>query len=78
MLPLDENYRGHQSKNRKVFSLNSRLKSFINGKDVFFVDLYSLLTDENGNLDIKFSYDGIHLNSSGYFVIKNVLDDYIN
>ncbi len=78
VLPLDENRRGHQSKNRKVFSLNSRLKSFINGRDVLFVDLSPLLTDENSNLDLKYSYDGVHLNSMGYLVIKDALNDYMN
>ena len=78
VLPLDGTKPWYLPKNKKVFSLNNRLKSFNNDRDIFFINLYSLLTDEKDNLDIKYSYDGVHLNSTGYFVIKNVLDDYIN
>ena len=78
VLPVDATKPWILLENKRVFSLNNRLKSFNNNSDIFFVDLYSLLTDENDNLDMKYSYDGLHLNSKGYFVIKNVLEDYIN
>jgi hypothetical protein len=40
---------------------------------VVFVDLHSKFTDSNGSLDSRLTFDGLHLNSSGYQLWRECL-----
>lgn len=60
--------------NEQIMSLNSKLKAISEDHEFNYIDLYSLLENDN-QLDIKYTNDGIHLNSDGYGVWENVLRD---
>jgi lysophospholipase L1-like esterase len=58
-----------------AIDLNNMLKDKID--DRFFINIYDELVDAQGDLDIDFTRDGIHLNQRGYKIylrmIKNIL-----
>ena len=59
--------------NKDIQLLNSMLKDMCQQKQVVFVDLYTLLEDEDGNFDNQYTYDGLHPNAQGYVVITQAL-----
>lgn len=64
--------------NTKIMEINNELRNYYeNIEKVQYIDIYSHLIDENGNLDIKYTEDGLHLNDNGYQEVTNVLKKYI-
>ena len=59
--------------NERIKKINQRLKEIAESEGVIFLDLYPLFADENGNLRMEFSTDGLHLASSGYQVWRSTL-----
>lgn len=63
----------------KVFSaveikvINSMLKTLCEEEGVTFVDLYPSFSTYNDELVKEYTYDGLHLNESGYRIWKNCL-----
>lgn len=53
-------------KNYQIRELNNDLKSLCLSKNVGYLELYSHFTGNNGELDPNFTYDGLHLNGTGY------------
>lgn len=52
--------------NLAIFSLNDSLKRWCKKQDISFVDLYSHFLDKSGEMDRRFTYDGVHLTEEGY------------
>jgi lysophospholipase L1-like esterase len=46
--------------------------------DIISVDLFSLMSKSNNQLDEKYSNDGIHLNGQAYLVWKSAIEKYVN
>lgn len=63
--PISKFYNGI---NPKVYELNKLLLAGSKTYNYVYMDIAEKLSDENGDLDAKYTYDGIHLNSDGYFV----------
>ena len=42
-----------------------------------YIDLYSELSDDEGNLKKEYSDDALHLNDEGYKVVTSVLKNYL-
>lgn len=60
--------------NKKVKILNDRLKALAKTHGTAFLDLTDLLSDENGNLKERYTYDGLHPTVFGYeVVVKNAI-----
>lgn len=59
--------------NRDITALNERLKAIAKANETQFIDLTSQLADQNGNLNAKYTYDGLHVNSQAYRVITNAI-----
>lgn len=70
----DQTYLLNRDKEDAV-KLNQLLKSKIDER--FFINIYDELIDDQGDLNIDFTRDGIHLNQRGYKIylrmIKNIL-----
>jgi lysophospholipase L1-like esterase len=60
--------------NEDIIELN-KLLAFT--KNVTFVDIASLLMDEDGNLNPQYTVEGLHINAQGYRVISSALAPYI-
>ncbi len=55
-------------------NVNKALKQF---KGITYIDLYNQLIDEHGELDHRFTTDGIHLNQQGYYMYINLLESFL-
>lgn len=58
--------RQDSSKNRKIKILNDKLKPIAEKHDAVYLDLTDELSDENGNLKEKYTYDGLHPTVFGF------------
>lgn len=61
------NYK-NKRKNKAIAALNYMLKKLSDEKGITYLDVYSCLLDENGGLDSKYTYDGLHPNVKGFEV----------
>jgi lysophospholipase L1-like esterase len=59
--------------NSRIREINRRLKEIANGENTFYLDLYPMFTDADGNLQTELSTDGLHLNEQGYLVWRSAL-----
>ena len=67
-LPLNPKSKFYEGFNPRVAELNKLLEAGMDRYEYFYIDLASLLSDENGDLAEKYTTDGIHLSATGYFV----------
>jgi lysophospholipase L1-like esterase len=62
----------------KIMEINAEIeKALKNEKNVTYIDLFSLLKDENNLLVKEYSTDGLHLTENGYEIWTNALKDYL-
>lgn len=64
--------------NDKIKEINLKIKNICEENDITYVDVYSSLTDEDGNLKSAYSKEGLHLTDLGYFKVTKVLEKYIS
>lgn len=62
--------------NAEVVKLNTSLEELAIEKKITFVNVYPLL-ELNGQLNPKYSVDGIHLNGSGYVLWAEILKPFV-
>ncbi|MBQ7137131.1 MAG: SGNH/GDSL hydrolase family protein [Bacilli bacterium] len=62
------------NRKEKIIFVNNKIESYCNNVGIEYLDLHSILQDDEGLLDKKYSDDGIHPNELGY----NVIADKIN
>lgn len=60
-------------KNSAIIAINEKLSRLCVEKNVRYADTFSVLTDENGNFNAEYTYDGLHPNAKGYAVMAAVL-----
>ncbi len=60
-----------------IIKTNSQLKKYCQENDLTYINVYDQLTDEAGNFDQKYTYDGLHPNTMGYARISRILLPYI-
>ena len=65
MNPKSSYYAGF---NEKAAEVNKMLDAGQSRYEYIYLDIPSLLSDENGDLKDEVTADGIHLTASGYFV----------
>ncbi len=63
--------------NEKIIEVNNLLKDFAKDEKITYVDLYNKLVDDDGNLNISYTKDGLHISSEGYKFITKELMKYI-
>ena len=62
----------------KIMEINAEIEKVLkNEKNVTYIDLFSLLKDENNLLVKEYSTDGLHLTEKGYEIWTNALKDYL-
>ncbi|MGA1263753.1 MAG: GDSL-type esterase/lipase family protein [Prochlorothrix sp.] len=59
--------------NSKIYALNQTLEAMAQEEGVYFLDLWPLFSDNQGNLRLTLSSDGLHLNDQGYLVWATAL-----
>ena len=76
IVPQNTDYsEGAAQNNAQIREANEKIKALACSYGLEYVDLYSLLVDENGLLNSKYSSDGLHLNNKGYAVWTNALKE---
>ncbi|MGB4413786.1 MAG: GDSL-type esterase/lipase family protein [Paludibacter sp.] len=76
VLPVNDTclaYDGLKGKNPEVIKLNVKLRELCKERNITFVDIAPLLSDENGSLKAILTKDGIHLHPQGYVIWTNYL-----
>lgn len=80
VLPVNDQfaeYQDHYKKSRQIVYLNSELKGLALEYDLEFIDLYQQFATSEGNLDPKYTNDGLHLTGSGYMHWKTIIEPYL-
>jgi len=78
--PVNESDKYDGPKNRtneKIEELNQRLEEYCKKEKIIFIDLYSELVDEDGQLKEEYTTDGLHISEEGYEIITEVLKEYL-
>ncbi len=64
--------------NEMIMEINNKYQEIAKKYNITYIDLYSKLIDDDGNLKLDYTKEGLHLNDKGYKVItrviKNVFD----
>lgn len=69
----------HGRKNEKIISINKTLKKFADKtENVTYINMYDKLIDEDGNMKLEYTREGLHLSDEGYKVVTKELSKYIN
>lgn len=63
--------------NATIQNINAQLEEYCKEKNLTYIDLYAKLQDEQGNLQIQYTVDGLHLSDAGYQVVAEVLQEYL-
>ena len=63
--------------NKKIKNLNSKIKELCDDEKITYIDMFSVLVNKDGMLDLKYTRDGLHMSEDGYKVITNKLKEYL-
>lgn len=63
--------------NKKINRLNKALEELAQGKNITYIDVYSHLVDETGNICLDYTVEGLHLTVEGYRAVAEVLKPYV-
>ena len=66
-----------KSINADIYRFNLRLKSLCENLQVTFLDFHTDFLNNVGEMDEKFTYDGVHLSETGYIHWAGLLQNYL-
>lgn len=65
----------------KTFRKNARIQAINEGlnqiPNIHYVNLYDALVDKDGQLNMRLSRDGLHLNAEGYKIVAKMLNSFL-
>lgn len=70
-------YPHHYGINPRIVETNRQLEALCKEKGIVYIDLWSQLADSEGNLDSRYTNDGLHLMGPGYIVWKKAVEKYV-
>ncbi len=73
-----KNHAAEERYNEEIEEVNSRLKDYCKKNDVTYIDMYSVLQDDDGNFKEEYTKDGLHPSTLGYIAITKKLMEYMN
>lgn len=78
-LPVNIKMANHYYDLDEIIKLNLKLSELSNKNEkIKYFDLYELLKASDGQLDAKYTYDGVHLNTLGYSVWTKTISKFVN
>lgn len=80
MLPVNISfgkYLGMADKGEQIVQLNERIQGYAREKGFTWIDLYSVMVDEDGHLKREYTNDGLHLLAPGYVAWAEAIMPYI-
>ncbi|MCI8346534.1 MAG: lysophospholipase [Bacilli bacterium] len=63
--------------NKKIKQINKKLKRYCKEKGYTYINIYDELSDKSGNIDLKYTKEGLHLNDLGYLKVTKALYQYL-
>lgn len=63
--------------NEKICSINEKLRLMAKEKGITYIDVFSHLINEEGNIRLEYTVEGLHLTISGYQKVAEVLMPYV-
>ena len=73
----DGKAKGTEEVNTKIDEANKLLKAYAKEKDYKYINVHDALLNEDGELEMKYSKDGLHPNDEGYKIITEKLIKYM-
>ena len=67
----------NKRENSVIQKVNKNIKQICKKHNVTYIDVYSHLIDEDGNLKTSYTTDGLHLSNLGYLKVTKVLTPYV-
>lgn len=64
--------------NERIKLFNLKIKEIAENENAEYINLFDKFTDSDGNLDMKYSGEGLHLIGNGYMLWKQAIQQYIN
>ncbi|MAB37720.1 MAG: G-D-S-L family lipolytic protein [Aequorivita sp.] len=74
ILPTDN---GLNRKNDDIIAINTNLVRLADKFGYTYINLFPLFVDESNSLNANLTYDGVHINGSGYLLWKNAIKKYV-
>lgn len=78
VLPVNNQVKNTTLSNETIENLNQEIKQIAQRYQLTYIDLYFLFENEKGNLDARFTRDGIHLNGEAYLIWKGAIEKFLN
>lgn len=63
--------------NPRIKEINKLIHDYCDEKKLEYINMYDELADENGDLKIEYTVDGLHMTEAGYEVITKKIMEYI-
>lgn len=63
--------------NEKICSINEKLRLMAKEKGITYIDVFSHLVNEEGNIRLEYTVEGLHLTICGYQKVAEVLMPYV-
>ncbi|MFZ2193382.1 MAG: GDSL-type esterase/lipase family protein [Candidatus Moraniibacteriota bacterium] len=77
ILPVNNNIlKSETVENQEIMLVNNEIEKSADGNKIIFIDLYPSFCDSENSLYGKYSQDGLHPNSHGYSVWKELIEKY--
>ena len=64
-------------KNEDIVEINKGLNQLSIKYNLIFINLFDSFRDEKNDLNLTYSFDGLHLNGNGYFLWKKLIINYL-
>ncbi len=62
--------------NQKIQEVNKKLEKYCKKSNLHYINMYPYLLDSEGNLDIRYTTEGLHISDEGYKIItKKILKE---
>ena len=74
LLPVNEHILNSNRRNQDIIKLNEKLKELAKKLQVIYVDMYESYLDDEQQLRKDITYDGLHLNDSGYAIWQKAIE----
>ena len=68
---------GRKRNNDLIKRINSNLKKLADEEKITYINMYDSLLDEDENLKLEYTKEGLHITEEGYDVITDKLKKYI-
>lgn len=76
LLPINNQLRVRDI-NEQIIDLNANLKKMAQTFSFQYIDLFPAFLDNNNQLSLQYTSDGVHLNGQGYLVWKEIIEKYV-